>query len=128
MKELTYEKGLNDAWKLASQIRLLDAKDLDFIMKRCYVTSLTQLYSISPKNIMKEMELLHKNQVKTGDVIQLKGDNNGEFYLCTKDNLDGDNTMCQLLASDGTAYTCQKRNCIKTDGRINIDNVLKELR
>lgn len=125
----TYEKGLEDAWKVFSHVQSGELSfeeirkiwDMDEVT---FVNSFTEKYT--PQEAVKILKEYEEKCITVGDVVTVDG---GDLtFICTKDNASGDYTKCHLLASDGSVWEDREKRGLKKTGKsIDISGIFKEI-
>lgn len=125
----TYEKGLEDAWKVFSHVQSGELSfeeirkiwDMDEVT---FVNSFTEKYT--PQEAVKILKEYEEKCITVGDVVTVDG---GDLtFIYTKDNASGDYTKCHLLASDGSVWEDREKRGLKKTGKsIDISGILKEI-
>lgn len=115
-----YEKGLNDAWKVAKKIQGLDCK----IREKIYgiYKMLVIFEKFTPQEALAKLEAYEKEQaeIKVGDVVK----DGKKYFLVTKKY----NNTFEGMTGEGYLYCgLSLRDCKKTGKHIDIQSILQQI-
>ena len=118
--ERYYEKGLDDAWKVAKKIQGLDCK----IREKIYgiYKMLVIFEKFTPQEALAKLEAYEKEQaeIKVGDVVK----DGKKYFLVTKKY----NNTFEGMSDEGYLYCgLSLRDCEKTGKHIDIQSVLAQI-
>lgn len=135
--EIGFKAGLEKAWKYAKLIGATPESGgmqdyiIEEIFSKCDFDDVFSKYKIEDvieiiDEYLKQEKEKKGNNIKVGDIVAI--DDGDIRFVVTKDDFDGDENRCSLMAFDGSVWEgCPKEMCQKTGISVNFANVLGQL-
>lgn len=122
LKKAEYNKGLNDAWKLARKIADIvlpseRAEIFGYVVNEITVVDI--LRDFTPQEALAKLKAYEDNKIEVGDVVTYSGEK------CLVLDLKGDKVV--VLTGDCCVLEWHKCDVEKTDKHINLDGILEQI-
>lgn len=125
--EREYNRGLNDAWKLARDIYKMQRDLLLDVFGACNINT---LFKRTPQELVEKLKVYEESKVvKVGDVVRFKDSKTELLITSVKDELNGIHIQTDEYGKFGDVHSCICRKDVEKTGKhLDIEHLLEQIR